>query len=101
MNPDVIKKCLAFSQTLVNSKRHFIFNISIGKDVFNFDSKELTKSSCAQKENSPSQQRREKRRREERKLDKSREVYEKETDKSSPSVFSCDKCDMRFESERG
>ena len=99
MNPDIIEKCLALSQTLVNSNRHFIFNLSIGKDIFNFESKELTKCSCAQKKKSPSQQRREQRRREERKLDKSREVSGKETGQSPPSVFSCDECDMSFESD--
>merc|ERR1712114_83897 len=66
MDKDVIEKCLAFCQALSSSNQLFSFNLKIGSDSFNFDMKELAKSSCVKKK-SPSQLRREKRKRDERK----------------------------------
>ena len=64
MNPTVVDKCLAFCQTLASFKHKFTFNLSIGKDTFNFDLKELSTSSYMVKKKTPSQLRREARRRE-------------------------------------
>ena len=64
MNSTLLDKCLAFCQTLASSKTQFKFNLSFGKDIFNFEIKELDKSSCAKKKKSLSQIRRETRRRE-------------------------------------
>ena len=63
-------KCLAFCQALVSSNQKFTFTLSIGKETFNFDNKELVASSCVhkKKKKSPSQIRREEKRREARKL---------------------------------
>ena len=49
MDKDVIEKCLAFCQALSNSNQLFSFNLKIGSDSFNFDMKELAKSSCFKK----------------------------------------------------
>ena len=65
MDSTVVDKCLAFCQTLASSKVQFQFNLSLGKDTFNFVIKELEKTSCNKKKKTPSQIRREIRRREE------------------------------------
>ena len=75
-----------------------VFNIV--SDTFNFDLKELVKSSCVKKKKSPSQLRREKRRREERKPaateadEDAAEVSEKSAEKPK-----CDPCEATFNSE--
>ena len=66
MDKDVVEKCLAFCQALTSSNHLFSFSLKIGNDAFNFDLKELAKSSCVKKKKSPSQLRREKKRRDER-----------------------------------
>ena len=62
MDADVVNKCLAFCQGLVSLGQHFSFNLSLGKNHFNFDNKELVKSSWMKKKKSPSQLRREEKR---------------------------------------
>ena len=71
-----IDKCLAFCQALVSSNQKFTFTLSIGKETFKFDNKELVASSCGKtlKKKSPSQIRREDRRREARKSKITEEV---------------------------
>ena len=71
-----IDKCLAFCQALVSSNQKFTFTLSIGKETFKFDNKELVASSCGKslKRKSPSQIRREDRRREARKSKITEEV---------------------------
>ena len=59
-------KCLAFCQALATSNQKFTFSLTIGKDSFSFDNKELVSSSWQKKKKSPSQLRREAKRREER-----------------------------------
>ena len=102
MDKDVVEKCLAFCQALSNSNQLFSFNLKIGSDTFNFDLKELAKSSCVRKKKCPSQLRREKRRRDERK----REASKAEEDIAEVSEVSvivakskCDPCGARFNSE--
>ena len=58
-------KCLAFCQALATSNQKFTFSLTIGKDSFSFDNKELVSSSWQKKKKSPSQLRREAKRREE------------------------------------
>ena len=100
MDKDVIEKCLAFCQALSNSNQLFSFNLKIGSDSFNFDMKELAKSSCVKKK-SPSQLRREKRRRDERKraATKAEEDIAKMSDKSVMVKPKCDPCGKTFNSE--
>ena len=45
MDKDVVEKCLAFCQALSSSNHRFSFNLKIGSDSFNFDLKELARSS--------------------------------------------------------
>merc|ERR1719260_498109 len=59
-------KCLAFCQALATSNQKFTFSLTIGKDSFSFENKELVSSSWQKKKKSPSQLRREAKRREER-----------------------------------
>ena len=59
-------KCLAFCQALAMSNQKFTFSLTIGKDSFSFDNKELVSSSWQKKKKSPSQLRREAKRKEER-----------------------------------
>ena len=59
-------KCLAFCQALATSNQKFTFSLTIGKDSFSFDNKELVSSSWQKKKKSPSQLRREAKRKEER-----------------------------------
>ena len=98
MDKDVVEKCLAFCQALSNSNQLFSFNLKIGSDTFNFDLKELAKSSCVKKKKSPSQLRREKRRRDERKR-----AEEDTVEGSEKSVMvvkpKCDPCGKSFNSE--
>ena len=70
MDVSVLEKCLAFCQGLVESNTKFSLNLSLGKDVFNFNNKELNESSWKKKKKSPSQLRREKRRKDERERQK-------------------------------
>ena len=100
MDKDVIEKCLAFCQALSSSNQLFSFNLKIGSDSFNFDMKELAKSSCVKKK-SPSQLRREKRRRDERKraATKAEEDIAKMSDKSVMVKPKCDPCGKTFNSE--
>ena len=97
----VLEKCLAFFQGLVETNTKFSFNLSLGKDVFDFNNKELDNSSWKKKKKSPSQIRREKRRKDDREKTKedTEEVSEK-SDSNKPS-FKCDHCDANFKSEKG
>ena len=45
MEPALVEKCLAFFQTLSNSKQKFLFKLAVGMDAVRFN-KELFKSSC-------------------------------------------------------
>ena len=115
-----VDKCLAFCQALVSSNQKFTFTLSIGKETFNFDNKELVASSCVhkKKKKSPSQIRREEKRREARKL----KIAEKVADVSPSATlqqaaektavnavqqesttleFKCEQCDYKSTSERG
>ena len=62
----MVEKCLACCQALVTTNQTFSFNLTISKDNFKFDNKELQGSYCRGKKKSPSQVRREDRRRKER-----------------------------------
>ena len=116
-----VDKCLAFCQALVSSNQKFTFTLSIGKETFKFDNKELVASSCGKnkKKKSPSQVRREERRREARKLKTAEQVVEvlpsatpqqaaEKTavnavpqQESTTSEFKCEQCDYKSTSERG
>ena len=116
-----IDKCLAFCQALVSSNQKFTFTLSIGKETFNFDNKELVASSCVhkKKKKSPSQIRREEKRREARKLKIAEKVAEVSSSatlqqaaektavnavpqqESTTSEFKCEQCDYKSTSERG
>ena len=102
MDKDVVEKCLAFCQALSSSNHLFSFNLKIGSDSFNFDLKELAKSSCVKKKKSPSQMRREMKRRDERKraATKAEEDIAKVSDKSAMVTKpKCDPCGTSFNSE--
>ena len=58
MDKDIVEKCLAFCQALSGNNKLFSFSLKIGSDNFNFELKELAKSSCIKKKKSPSQLRR-------------------------------------------
>ena len=94
-------KCLAFCQALISTNQKFDFNLSMGKDGFNFNNKELTKSSCVKKQKSPSQQRREDRRKEARKQVQLVEDTEKVTETSGNTAFKCNHCDVNCKSGKG
>ena len=116
-----VDKCLAFCQALVSSNQKFTFTLSIGKETFKFDNKELVASSCGnnKKKKSPSQVRREERRREARKLKTAEQVVEAlpsatpqqaaektavhavPQQESTTSEFKCEQCDYKSTSERG
>ena len=100
MDVSVMEKCLVFCQELVMSNHKFSFNISIGKDNFNFDNKELVSSSWKKKK-SPSQVRREAKRRETRKI--TQEATEKVSAKSlSDNLdYKCPQCELSFKTEKG
>ena len=92
-----VDKCLAFCQSLAMSGQKFSFTLSIGKDNFSFNNKELGSSSCVKrKKKSPSQVRREQRRKEERSLKKAAEATEKVAEASE---FQCSQCDSSFKTE--
>ena len=115
-----IDKCLAFCQALVSSNQKFTFTLSIGKETFKFDNKELVASSCGKtlKKKSPSQIRREDRRREARKSKIAEEVV-KDPAMSAPKTpkaaektavpkqnstvlaFKCEQCEYTSTSEKG
>ena len=114
-----IDKCLAFCQALVSSNQKFTFTLSIGKETFKFDNKELVASSCGKtlKKKSPSQIRREDRRREARKSKITEEVVKdpavtfkppKAAEKiavpkqnSTVLAFNCEQCEYTSTSEKG
>ena len=100
MDSVVVEKCLAFCQELVESNNKFTFNLSLGKDAFIFENKELVNSSCIKKK-SPSQLRREKKRWEERNSKKEDTVKVSENDNPEYPSFKCDHCDATFKSEKG
>ena len=108
-----IDKCLAFCQALVSSNQKFTFTLSIGKETFKFDNKELVASSCGKtlKKKSPSQIRREDRRREARKSKITEEVVKdpavtapqtpKAAEKTAVLSFKCEQCEYTSTSEKG
>ena len=100
MDKGVVEKCLAFCQALSNNHQLFSFGLTIGSDNFNFDLKELAKSSCVKKKKSPSQLRREERRSEERKqaATKAEEDAAKVSEKTLVKP-KCDPCETTFNSE--
>ena len=100
MDKSVVEKCLAFCQALSNNNQLFSFSLTIGSDNFNFDLKELAKSSCVKKKKSPSQLRREKKRREERKQAAAKaEEDAAEVSEKSLAKPRCDPCETTFSSE--
>ena len=115
-----IDKCLAFCQALVSSNQKFTFTLSIGKETFKFDNKELAASSCVKKKKkSPSQIWRKDRRREARKVKITEEVVEVPPLANSPEAaektavtaapqqksttlsLQCEQCDYKSTSEKG
>ena len=102
MDKDIVEKCLAFCQALSGNNKLFSFSLKIGSDNFNFDLKELAKSSCLKKKKSPSQLRREMRRREDRKRATTK-TKEDIAELSETSVIvvkpKCDSCETTFNSE--
>ena len=103
-----IDKCLAFCQSLAMSGQKFSCTLSIGKDNFSFNNKELGSSSCTRKKKSPSQIRREQRRKIESSLKKAAEPTEKvaeasESEESGSFIKSADlqrsQCDSNFKAE--
>ena len=101
----VVDKCLAFCQALINSHQKFPLNLSVGKDTFVFNNKELEQSSCKKKKKSPSQIRRETRRREARLKEHSCKDTEEESEneklKPDNHVHKCNFCEINFNSEKG
>ena len=98
-----VDKCLALCQTLAMSGQKFCLTLSIGKDKFSFNNKELSSSCCSNKK-SRSQMRREKRRKEERALKSAVvtavESTEKVVEASVSSLdIQCSQCDLYFKSE--
>ena len=85
----------------MESNTKFRLNLSLGKDIFNFNNKELDESSWKKKKKSPSQLRIEKRRKEER--EKTKEDTEEVSEKSDSNTmsFKCDYCESNFKSEEG
>ena len=98
MDTVVVEKCQAFCQALITGNHKFTFSLSMGGDNFNFDNKELAKSSCDKKKKTPSQIRREEKRREKRKLQKT-DATEKVAEKSGSRK--CAVCDLCFNTEQG
>ena len=102
MDKAVIEKCLAFCQALSADNKLFSFGLKIGSETFNFELKELVKSSCSKKKKSPSQMRREMRRKEERKraATKTEEDIVQVSENSVRDVKpKCDQCGTSFYSE--
>ena len=96
-----MEKCLAFCQGLVTSKQQFNFKLSLGKDSFDFNNKELANSSCRKKNKSPCQTRREERRRLERSQLVPKDATVKVTGVGKSNDFKCSNCDMEFGTEKG
>ena len=90
MEPALVEKCLASCQTLANTKKKFLFKLSVGMDALQFN-KELFKSSCPVNKKSLSQVRREEARMNKYCLSKSNKVSgeeakdKKSTDKTKAS----------------
>ena len=82
-------KCMAFCQALAMSNKKFNFSLSIGKDTFNFENKELEPSSCPPKKKFSSQICKECRQKEEHKSMKTPGTTEKEVEvsKINPKNF--------------
>ena len=74
--------CLAFCRVLSKSNQKVSLNLTIGKDNFIFDNKELATNSWKKKKKSPSQLRRESKCREER----DKKVAEEVTDIIKPTA---------------
>ena len=95
MDKAVIEKCLAFCQALTNSNKQFSLSLTMGselREVFNFSSKGLDKSSSGKKNKSPPQFRREDRKRATAKAD---EVASKVSAKSVLVVKpKCNHCNI-------
>ena len=114
-----VDKCLAFCQALVSSNQMFTFTLSIGKETFKFDNRELAASSWVnKKKKSPCQIRREERRREARKPKVAEEVAVVSTSpapqkqkaaentavsqqESTKLALKCEQCDYTSTSEKG
>ena len=99
-----VDKCLALCQTLATSGQKFSLTLSIGKDKFSFNNKELSTSSCSKKK-SPSQMRREQRRKEERALKNAAATAAESTEKVVEASVSsldmqCSQCDLCFKAEQ-
>ena len=114
-----VDKCLAFCQALVSSNQTFTFTLSIGKETFKFDNRELAASSWVnKKKKSPCQIRREEKRREARKPKVAEEVavvsacpapQKPKTaennavsqQESTKLALKCEQCDYTSTSEKG
>ena len=105
MDTLVVEKCQAFCQALTTGNHKFIFSLSIGKDNFNFETKELKTSSCEKKKKSPSQIRREEKRKEERRREsflKTKAASPKDTPALAPErEQECKLCNKVFRTEKG
>ena len=91
-----------FCQALSNNNQLFSFSLNIGGDSFNFNLKELAKSSCVKKKKSPSQLRREEKRKEQRKqaTTKAEEDIAQVSEQSMIVVKpKCDLCGTIYNSE--
>ena len=91
-----------FCQALSNNNQLFSFSLNIGGDSFNFNLKELAKSSCVKKKKSPSQLRREEKRKEQRKqaATKAEEDVAQVSEQSIKVVKpKCDLCGTIYNSE--
>ena len=92
MDKETVEKCLAFCQALSSNNQLFTFSLNIGGDSFNFNLKELAKSSCVKKKKSPSQLRREEKRKEQRKQAATK--AEEEPAKVSEQLINCGEVQM-------
>ena len=80
MKAAVVEQCLDFFQGLVMAKYQFSFKLSLDKDIFEFNSKELVKSSfLIKKKKVPRQARREEK---DRKRSKDHQIGHCENDRS-------------------
>ena len=95
-----MEKCLDFFQGLVTSKQQFSFKLSLAKDTFNFNNKELVNSSCVKKKKLPCQTRREERRKIERDQTVTKDATVKVTEVPDSTNFKCEQCDMHFGSDK-
>ena len=101
MDKETVEKCLAFCQALSSNNQLFTFSLNIGGDSFNFNLKELAKSSCVKKKKSPSQLRREEKRKEQRKqaATKAEEDTAQVSEQSIRVKPKCDLCGTIYNSE--